>query len=111
VQAALRHPVPAGIRSAQRFVIPGLPEWSIAVLHDVPGDARVRIGMIARRWGLTPRQSSVLLLVAEGASNRTIAERLACSEKTVELHVSALLAKTRTVSRSQLVASFWTEPA
>jgi DNA-binding NarL/FixJ family response regulator len=80
------------------------------VLQDLPGDARARLPTVARRWGLTPRQSSVLLLVAEGASNRSVAEKLACSEKTVELHVSALLAKTRSQSRAQLVAAFWTEP-
>jgi DNA-binding NarL/FixJ family response regulator len=52
----------------------------------------------------------VLELVAQGESNRAVAARLGCSEKTVELHVSALLAKTHCASRSQLVASFWTEP-
>jgi DNA-binding NarL/FixJ family response regulator len=51
----------------------------------------------------------VLALVAQGESNRTVATRLGCSEKTVELHVSALLAKTRCASRAQLVAAFWTD--
>ena len=79
------------------------------VLHDLEGDARTRLATVTRRWGLTPRQSAVLALVAQGESNRTVAGRLGCSEKTVELHVSALLAKTRCASRSQLVASFWTD--
>ncbi|BDG04371.1 helix-turn-helix transcriptional regulator [Anaeromyxobacter oryzae] len=111
VQAALRHPPNPGQRGVRRFTLDGVNEWYVAVFSDLAGDARARLPGVARRWSLTPRQSAVLLLVAEGASNRAVAERLECSEKTVELHVSALLAKTRSTSRSQLVASFWTEPA
>lgn len=81
----------------------------IALLPDLAQDARARLSVIERRWALTPRQSAVLELVAEGLPNRTVAERLACSEKTVELHVSALLTKARCVGRAQLVARFWTE--
>lgn len=97
-------------RGPVRFPIESAPDHAVVVLHDLEGDARTRLGAMTRRWGLTPRQSAVLALVAQGESNRTVAARLGCSEKTVELHVSALLAKTRCASRSQLVASFWTEP-
>ena len=45
--------------------------------------------------GLTPRQVEVLELVAEGLTNAEIAERLFVSPKTVDHHVSALLAKRR----------------
>jgi DNA-binding CsgD family transcriptional regulator len=96
-------------RGLARFPIESAPEHLVVVLHDLEGDARSRLAAVTGRWGLTPRQSSVLALVAQGESNRTVAGRLGCSEKTVELHVSALLAKTRCASRSQLVASFWTE--
>ncbi len=96
-------------RGPVRFPIESEPEHLVLVLHDLEGDARTRLVTVTRRWGLTPRQSAVLALVAQGESNRTVAGRLGCSEKTVELHVSALLAKTRCASRSQLVASFWTD--
>src|SRR4029453_8932897 len=43
--------------------------------------------------GLTGRQVEVLRLLAEGLSNAEIAARLSLSAKTVEHHVSALLAK------------------
>jgi DNA-binding CsgD family transcriptional regulator len=43
--------------------------------------------------GLTPREHEVLLLVAEGHTNREIGARLFMSEKTASVHVSRILAK------------------
>jgi DNA-binding CsgD family transcriptional regulator len=97
-------------RGPARFTMEAAPDHQLMVVHDLEQDARARLGNVSRRWGLTPRQSAVMELVARGDSNRAVAARLGCSEKTVELHVSALLAKTRCASRSQLVASFWTDP-
>jgi DNA-binding CsgD family transcriptional regulator len=45
------------------------------------------------RLGLTPRELEVLLLVAEGHTNRAIGETLFMSEKTASVHVSRILAK------------------
>jgi DNA-binding NarL/FixJ family response regulator len=50
---------------------------------------------------LTPREREVLALVAEGASNRQIAEMLVVSERTARTHVSAILSKLGLVSRTQ----------
>ena len=52
---------------------------------------------------LTPREREVLELVAEGLSNRAIAERLGNSEHTVKFHVSSLLGKLDAVTRAELV--------
>ncbi|MEV7216506.1 response regulator transcription factor [Kitasatospora cineracea] len=53
--------------------------------------------MRARRRGavdaLTPREREVLALMAEGRSNRAVAERLSVSERAVEKHVAAVFAK------------------
>ncbi len=51
----------------------------------------------------TPREFQVLELLAEGAADKTIAEKLAISRKTVEKHVSAVLRKTGTESRTAAV--------
>ena len=45
------------------------------------------------RLGLTPRELEVLLLVAEGRTNRAIGETLFMSEKTASVHVSRILGK------------------
>jgi DNA-binding NarL/FixJ family response regulator len=42
---------------------------------------------------LTPREREVLGLVAEGLSNRAIAERLVLGERTVETHMTAIFGK------------------
>ena len=49
--------------------------------------------------GLTRRQADVLALVVEGLTNTEIAERLVVSPRTVEHHVSAILAKLGADSR------------
>jgi DNA-binding CsgD family transcriptional regulator/tetratricopeptide (TPR) repeat protein len=55
--------------------------------------------------GLTGRQVEVLELLAQGLSNPEIAARLSLSAKTVEHHVSALLAKLEVGSRRQAAAA------
>ena len=48
---------------------------------------------------LTPREREILVLLAEGLSNRSIAERLVISEGTVKAHVKAILRKLKVGSR------------
>jgi DNA-binding NarL/FixJ family response regulator len=55
------------------------------------------------RIDLTPREQSVLDLVAEGLMNKEIASRLETSVRNVEKYVSRLFSKTGTNSRTELV--------
>ncbi|QYX32365.1 response regulator transcription factor [Sphaerospermopsis torques-reginae] len=52
---------------------------------------------------LTPREQSVLNLVAQGLMNKEIARRLETSVRNVEKYVSRLFSKTGTNSRTELV--------
>jgi DNA-binding CsgD family transcriptional regulator/tetratricopeptide (TPR) repeat protein len=53
--------------------------------------------------GLTARQAQVLQLVAEGLTNTEIADRLFVSPRTIEHHVSAILAKLDSSTRDEAV--------
>jgi DNA-binding NarL/FixJ family response regulator len=55
-------------------------------------------------FGLTPREREVLAMVAEGATNREIGERLFMAEKTASVHVSRILAKLGVRTRTQAAA-------
>jgi DNA-binding NarL/FixJ family response regulator len=53
---------------------------------------------------LSPREREVLELVAEGRTNKAIAERLSVSPNTIKTHVTSLLTKLHADSRVQLAA-------
>jgi HD-GYP domain-containing protein (c-di-GMP phosphodiesterase class II) len=74
------------------------PEVSRAVVSAAHGASR-RIRR-AHPAGLTDRQVEVLRLVAEGLSNRAIAERLVVSPRTAEHHVQDIYLKIGTSSRA-----------
>ncbi|MEV0601466.1 LuxR C-terminal-related transcriptional regulator [Streptomyces sp. NPDC050315] len=53
---------------------------------------------------LTPRERQVAALVAEGLTNREIAEKLVVSKRTVDSHIEHILAKLGFSSRAQIAA-------
>jgi DNA-binding NarL/FixJ family response regulator len=55
---------------------------------------------------LTAREREIANLVADGLSNRDIAERLAITEGTVEVHVKHILGKLGFSSRAQVAGWF-----
>jgi DNA-binding CsgD family transcriptional regulator len=54
-------------------------------------------------FGITPRELEILVLIAEGLSNREIAARLFVSENTVKTHSSRLFEKLDARRRTQAV--------
>jgi DNA-binding NarL/FixJ family response regulator len=79
-----------------------------AVVLAAPAGTSAGAGAATRRApelaSLTSREHEVLAVLADGLSNREIAHRLYISERTVAVHVSRVLAKTGTRSRTQAAA-------
>ncbi len=105
------------IRLALDIADPALADRLAAALADVPGVQLVGPGVAADAAivaaatapsevdvPLTPRELEVLALLAEGASNKTIARRLGISVHTAKFHVGSLLDKLDAVGRTDAVA-------
>lgn len=60
-------------------------------------------GIIRRLQSLTPQQTRVLGMLAEGLLNKQVAYELGVSEATIKAHVSAILQKLDVDSRTQAV--------
>ncbi|MEE9313822.1 MAG: response regulator transcription factor [Rhizobiaceae bacterium] len=59
--------------------------------------------LVARLSSLTPQQTRVLSMIAQGLLNKQIAYELSVSEATIKAHVSAVLQKLNVDSRTQAV--------
>ena len=107
------------IRLALHIEDVALADRLAALLANVPGlrlvgaseaaDAAVVVSTVVSPSAdgdvlLTPRETEVLTLLAEGASNKTIARRLGISVHTAKFHVGSLLDKLDAVGRTDAVA-------
>jgi DNA-binding CsgD family transcriptional regulator len=82
----------------------GMTPW-VAAIDDLHSS------LVARRSGpasLSPRETEVAALVADGLTNRAIAERLFVSERTAQNHVQHILTKLGLANRAQIAAWFAT---
>jgi DNA-binding NarL/FixJ family response regulator len=81
-------------------------EFLQVALADFPYGARVsHLHHVTQpATTLTPRERQVAELIAQGNSNRQIADVLVVSERTVTTHVSNILGKLGFASRTQIVA-------
>lgn len=72
--------------------------------HGIRRGSRTTRRTVVTGWdALTPAESHIAGLVAEGLSNPDIATKLFLSRNTVQTHVSHILAKLRLRSRVELV--------
>jgi DNA-binding CsgD family transcriptional regulator len=81
-----------------RLAAPG-EAANVAIISREPRSAAEPHG-----FDLTPRELDVLALLAEGASNKTIAKRLGISVHTAKFHVGSLLDKLDATGRTDAVA-------
>jgi len=76
-------------------------EAGAAVNGTHPADAAVETA--GRESALTPRETEVLGLLAEGLANKEIAARLSFSMHTAKFHVESILRKLDTANRAEAV--------
>jgi DNA-binding NarL/FixJ family response regulator len=95
------------VASGEALLAPGVTRRLIgefARLRPAPEVARTSgAGVPPALGSLTPRETEVLRLVAEGLSNTEIAARLVVTEETVKTHVSRMLTKLALRDRTQAV--------
>lgn len=97
---ALADRIASALRNVEGLELVGAGDRPDAVLvagHRATPEAE---GDIA----LTPRELEVLALLAEGASNKLIGQRLGISAHTAKYHVASLMEKLDAVSRTDAVA-------
>ena len=85
--------------TALRAVATGLGVFDPALLRSLLS-ARAAL---PEALALTPREAEVLSLMAEGLSNKLIAERLKISDHTAKFHVNAILNKLGAETRTEAV--------
>jgi DNA-binding CsgD family transcriptional regulator len=106
---ALREAASAAAEAAARaHSIADLLDETLAVLADGEVTSLPAAPSVEARWrrtaALSPREREVLALVAEGRTNKAIAEVLFLSPNTVKTHVTSLLHKLQADTRVQLAA-------
>ena len=78
----------------------------VVIVKEVPVPAAAPFTLNHQKLGdlgITPRELEILGLIAQGLSNREIAERLFVSENTVKTHSSRLFEKLSAKRRTQAV--------
>jgi DNA-binding NarL/FixJ family response regulator len=95
------------VAAGDALLAPGVTRRLIgefAALHGRSDDSVVALRLAALA-ALTPRETEVLRLVAEGLSNTEIAARLVVTDETVKTHVSRMLRKLGLRDRTQAVVA------
>ena len=97
--------VVAGVRTAAEGGSPLDPRVARTLLDVRRRAVSSTVGPALADVHLTEKQRAVLILVAEGLSNRLVASRLGISEKTVKTHLTAVYAALAVTDRLQ--AALW----
>jgi DNA-binding CsgD family transcriptional regulator len=83
----------------------GVPLQRLVFLREPTDLCAARVARAAQCWSLTGRQSEVLHAILRGQTNARISAELQISERTVEVHVTAILERAQCVSRAALISS------
>jgi DNA-binding CsgD family transcriptional regulator len=101
----VRRTLVTALKSQRDIVLVPEPEEADVVVDEaaVLAGARLDFGSQNGDGALTPRELSVLRLVAHGLGNKQIASELGISTHTVKYHLASLLAKLGVHSRTEAV--------
>jgi DNA-binding NarL/FixJ family response regulator len=94
------------VRKAARGEVVMTPQVAARVMRELRQGARPSAQPDSE---LSERETEVLRLIADGANNTEIAERLVISEHTVKRHVSNILSKLHLADRTQAAVYAWRE--
>jgi DNA-binding CsgD family transcriptional regulator len=90
------------------FGIPGpvgdIQALIIIMLERIASRDPVPMSQVSARFGLTRRGQDVVQYLAQGYTNKKIAQRIGITEQTVKEHMQRLMWKTKTTSRTELLA-------
>jgi two-component system, NarL family, response regulator YdfI len=95
---------PAAILAAVELAANGLASIDPRQLEELLAAAGPQRAASPADSDLTARERQVLILLAEGAANKTIAWKLDISEHTVKFHVASILAKLHAGTRTEAVS-------
>lgn len=84
----------------------GAPHWAERARAELRAAGDVGTVRPARGEGLTPQQELIARLVAQGRTNREIAERLVISHRTVDHHLRNVFLRLGVRSRVELAAAY-----
>jgi pimeloyl-ACP methyl ester carboxylesterase/DNA-binding CsgD family transcriptional regulator len=103
--AAIPHARFVSLESKNHVLLPDEPAWGVfhAELAAFLGQDRPQQPRAIREAALTPAETAILELVAQGLDNRSVAQRLGKSEKTVRNQLSVIFSKLGIHSRSQAI--------
>lgn len=91
------------IASALAVVVHGLRVIDESLLAELDHGAQASHDAAPHSDGLTHRENEVVQLMAEGLSNKQIADRLGISAHTAKFHVNAVLGKFHASTRTEAV--------
>jgi DNA-binding NarL/FixJ family response regulator len=99
----LRDQVGPGIHAALAAVRSGLTVMDTALASSLVPNQPVRTSPAKGRGELTERERQVVQLLAEGLSNKLIADRLGISDHTAKFHVNGVMMKLGASTRTEAV--------
>jgi len=110
LRAGVRAVLPSDISPEQLIAALEAAAAGLIVMHPTEVDAMFPAAELSSRpladlaEELTPRESEVLQMLANGLANKEIATRLSISEHTVKFHVASILGKLGAGSRTEAVS-------